>query len=290
MGLESEYLKGVILPAMVWRFKSWTITEVAMKRQLNLATGLLENSRLKPWQYHGSIYGITPAKIGYLKPVGQWNEETIIAIEDHIIVILNGHTVVDTFLEKTTPVDGQAHPGMKNSTGHLMLAGHNDRVEFRNLEIADFSKPPASPEKTQANQPPIGFQALFNGKDLQGWKGLHKNANTRRSMPDPERTAAQTAADKVMRDHWTVTDGILTYDGKGQSLCTDKDYGDFDLYLEWRIPPGRFWNLPAGNTASTDLGSLGPSHQGRRNPSTYLGGLGFRVQQWATSGFRWTLE
>ena len=39
-------------------------------------------------------------------------------------------------------------------------------------------------------------------------------------------------------DHWTVTDGILTYDGKGQSLCTDKDYGDFDLYLEWRIPPG----------------------------------------------------
>ena len=57
-------------------------------------------SWLKPWQYHGSIYGITPAKIGYLKPVGQWNEETIIAIEDHIIVILNGHTVVDTFLER----------------------------------------------------------------------------------------------------------------------------------------------------------------------------------------------
>ena len=196
-------------------------------------------SWLKPWQYHGSIYGITPAKIGYLKPVGQWNEEIIIAIEDHIIVILNGHLVVDTFLEKTTPVDGQAHPGMKNSTGHLVLAGHNDRVEFRNLEIADFSKPSASPEKTQANQPPNGFQALFNGKDLDGWKGLaHKNANTRRSMSDKERTAAQTAADEVMQEHWTVTDGILTYDGKGQSLCTNKDYGDFDLYLEWKIPPG----------------------------------------------------
>ena len=38
---------------------------------------------LKPWQYHGSVYGIVPAKTGYLKPVGEWNQETIIAIDDH---------------------------------------------------------------------------------------------------------------------------------------------------------------------------------------------------------------
>mgnify|MGYP006260808829 FL=1 len=33
-------------------------------------------------------------------------------------------------------------------------------------------------------------------------------------------------------------DGVLTYDGKGQSLCTDKDYGDFEFYVDFKIPPG----------------------------------------------------
>ncbi|MDB4338916.1 DUF1080 domain-containing protein, partial [Rubripirellula sp.] len=196
-------------------------------------------SWLKPWQYHGSIYGITAAKTGSLKPVGQWNQETIIAIEDHIMVILNGSLIVDTYLNKTTPVDGKAHPGMKNTSGHLMLAGHSDRVEFRKLQIADFTKPPTTPQVTEDNQPPVGFSALFNGTDLSGWKGLaHKNAVSRRALTGKALTQAQSDADQSMHDHWSVIDGILTYDGKGQSLCTATDYGDFDLYLEWKIPPG----------------------------------------------------
>ena len=31
---------------------------------------------------------------------------------------------------------------------------------------------------------------------------------------------------------------MLTYDGKGQSLCTARDYGDFEFYADWKIPPG----------------------------------------------------
>ena len=101
-------------------------------------------SWLKPWQYHGSIYGVVPAKTGYLKPVGQWNSETIVAIDDHIMVILNGAVIVDAFLDDTTPVDGGEHPGIKNKKGHIMLAGHSDRVEFRNLRIADYSPSPTN--------------------------------------------------------------------------------------------------------------------------------------------------
>ncbi len=41
-----------------------------------------------------------------------------------------------------------------------------------------------------------------------------------------------------MSEHWSVVDGVLTYDGKGQSLCTSKDYGDFEFYVDWKIPPG----------------------------------------------------
>ena len=196
-------------------------------------------SWLKPWQYHGSIYGIVPAKTGYLKPVGQWNKETIIAVEDHIMVIVNGAVIVDAFLEDTRPVDGGQHPGMKSKLGHLVLAGHSDRVEFRNLELADLSAAPANPTLEQDNQPPSGFVTLFNGKDLEGWKGLaHKNATERRKLSGDALAEAQTKADQVMRDHWSVVDGILTYDGKGQSLCTDRDYGDFEMYVDWKIPPG----------------------------------------------------
>ena len=41
-----------------------------------------------------------------------------------------------------------------------------------------------------------------------------------------------------MREHWSVVDGVLTYDGKGQSLCTAKDYADFELYVDWKILEG----------------------------------------------------
>ena len=196
-------------------------------------------SWLKPWQYHGSVYGIVPAKTGYLKPVGEWNSQTIVAIQDHIIVILNGAVIVDTFLDDVTPVSGGAHKGKHNKTGHIMLAGHSDRVEFRNLKVSDYSHSPTSPKSTTDNSPPTGFTGVFNGTDLTGWKGLaHSNANERRALKGAERKDAQAKADAVMNKHWSVTDGILTYDGKGQSLCTAKDYGDFEMYIDWKIPPG----------------------------------------------------
>ena len=196
-------------------------------------------SWLKPWQYHGSVYGVVAAKTGYLKPAGQWNKETIVAIDDHIMVILNGAVIVDAFLEETTPADGRAHPSMKNKSGHIVLAGHNDRVEFRNLRITDFSRSPSTPASTADNGPPHGFVALFNGKDLTGWKGLvHNNANARRKLTGEALQLLQIKADEQMREHWSVVDGVLTYDGNGQSLCTSRDYGDFELYVDWKIPPG----------------------------------------------------
>jgi hypothetical protein len=196
-------------------------------------------SWLKPWQYHGSIYGIYPARVGYLKPVGEWNSETVIVIEDHVVIILNGAVIVDAFLDDITPVDGGAHPGMKNKKGHIVLAGHDDRVEFRNLKLADYAAPPTKPQSAEDNTPPAGFTAFFNGKDLSGWKGLaHGNANERRALKGDALTAAQAKADERMNAHWSVKDGVLIYDGKGDSLCTAKDYGDFEFYVDWKIPPG----------------------------------------------------
>ena len=85
------------------------------------------------------------------------------------------------------------------------------------------------------NTPPDGFKALFNGKDLTGWKGLVGNPKTRATMPAEELAAAQKDADESMRAHWQVIDGALVFDGKGKSLCTEKDYANFELFVDWKI-------------------------------------------------------
>ncbi len=85
------------------------------------------------------------------------------------------------------------------------------------------------------NTPPEGFKALFNGQDLSGWKGLVANPLKRAQMSKERLAAAQKKADAEIREHWSVKDGVLVFDGKGQNLCTETDYGDFELYVDWKI-------------------------------------------------------
>ena len=87
------------------------------------------------------------------------------------------------------------------------------------------------------NTPPEGFVALFNGKDLTGWKGLVGNPKTRAEMTPEKLAEAQNKADDEIRAHWQVVDGVLVFDGKGKSLSTAKDYGDFEMYVDWKIKP-----------------------------------------------------
>jgi len=83
-----------------------------------------------------------------------------------------------------------------------------------------------------------GYVALFNGKDLTGWKGLVGNPKSRAAMSSGELATAQNTADDRMKKHWKVVDGTLVFDGKGKSLCTARDYGDFDMYVDWKIKAG----------------------------------------------------
>ena len=96
---------------------------------------------LKEWQHHGSVYGVVPSKTGHQKPVGEWNQQEIIAKGKHITVILNGTTIVDADIEKaSTPktLDGREHPGLKRDKGHICFCGHGARVEFRNLRVKEL--------------------------------------------------------------------------------------------------------------------------------------------------------
>ena len=85
------------------------------------------------------------------------------------------------------------------------------------------------------NKPSKGFVALFNGKDLTGWKGLVGDPKSRAKMSADELAQAQAKTDEQMCAHWKVEDGALVFDGKGSHLCTAKDYGDFELLVDWKI-------------------------------------------------------
>lgn len=87
------------------------------------------------------------------------------------------------------------------------------------------------------NVPPDGFVALFNGKDLSGWK-----------VP---------AGDN---GHWKVIDGVIDYDARSESkedrsLWTEREYSDYTLLVDWRIKETPFINprmrvlLPDGSEA-----------------------------------------
>jgi serine/threonine protein kinase/formylglycine-generating enzyme required for sulfatase activity len=112
---------------------------------------------------------------------------------------------------------------------------------------ADSSKSPSSDISSQMPKPlwpesvtdlPAGFVPLFNGMDLAGWKGEVGDPQKRSLMTPAELAFKQIKADERMRSHWRVENGVLTFDGKGDNLCTIQDYSDFELYLEWNITPG----------------------------------------------------
>lgn len=93
---------------------------------------------LKPYQYHGSVYGIAPAKRGYLRAAGEWNEQEVTAVGRRIRVVLNGETILDVDLDEALAggaMDGKEHPGAARKSGHVGFLGHGARVEFRNVRV-----------------------------------------------------------------------------------------------------------------------------------------------------------
>jgi len=107
-------------------------------------------------------------------------------------------------------------PGVIRLQKHRFTAGDTPGernpcpIEYRNIFIREIR--PSEP-----NVAPEGFTALFNGKDLTGW----------RQPP-------------MVKKFWSVEDGVLKSHGLvrewGACLQTLKQYRDFVLMLEFRMP------------------------------------------------------
>ena len=103
----------------------------------------------------------------------------------------------------------------------------------------------------RAGEPPPGFQPLCNGKDLSGWYGWGTAdpsalwAMTPEQLADYKKKSIEGGlVDKKgnpgtdhINAHWRVENGEIVNDGKGLYLTTDKDYGDFELLLEYKALP-----------------------------------------------------
>lgn len=89
--------------------------------------------------------------------------------------------------------------------------------------------------RSDDNKPPEGFIALFNGKDLTGWQG-NIDMKQRATLPKEKQGELVKQRTRTAREHWSVKDGAIVCDGKGGvSLQTVKDYGNFELFVDWKI-------------------------------------------------------
>ena len=162
---------------------------------------------LKNYQFHGSLYTLQAAEKGHLKPVGEWNEQTILVNASMVRVNLNGNIILLANLDELEKAHPK-HEGVRRRSGHIAFLGHGDAVAYRNIRIKEL--PPAANAEALKQQ---GFQPVFNGENLDGWK--HEEGTT----------------------NWVAHNGIIKHNGENgptTHLWTEDSYQDFTLSFDWR--------------------------------------------------------
>lgn len=138
-----------------------------------------------------------------------------------------------------------ANAVMNIALGHPEYTGQNVRAMLEKvmkvLDNPDAHYQVEGIKKHLAEMPDeVGFVPMFNGKDLTGWKGMVEGGNPykRYALKPAKLAKEQEKADERMRADWIVEDGCLVYLGTGyDNLCSEKQYGDFEMYVEWMLDP-----------------------------------------------------
>jgi hypothetical protein len=141
------------------------------------------------------------------KPFGEWNVFRIVMVGARVSVWLNGKLVVDhalmeNYYDRKTPVPAR---------GPIQLQTHGGEIRWRNVFLREI--PAAEANRILASPGSAGFRTIFNGRDFTGWAGPV--------------------------DNYEARDGaLLCQPGKGGTIYTQDEYGDFAVRLEFKLPKG----------------------------------------------------
>lgn len=197
------------------------------------------NGKNERFTTHGDIFPIHGAKMTPMGRVAksgvrsfpteelsksspEWNHYRVIANDGEVRLSVNG---------KEVTVGKDCWP----RKGYIFLESEGSECHFRNLRIQELPSTGATAEQTARGGE--GFVPLFSGIDLGNWK-----------VPEGD------------NDHWKVAGEVLDYDALSEStgdksLWTEKEYGNFELIVDWRIKETPYTNprvaqiLPDGTEA-----------------------------------------
>jgi hypothetical protein len=96
----------------------------------------------------------------------------------------------------------------------------------------------AAARAEELDRPPDGFVALFNGRDFDDWTGgATRDPREIQALNAEERATWDKKMNDGIRAHWRVEDGVLVSDGQEPYLATKKEFGDFEMWVDWLIGP-----------------------------------------------------
>lgn len=143
------------------------------------------------------------------KPFGKWNKFRIIQIGARTSVWMNGKLVVDN-----APMENYWNRDLPLiAKGAIQLQTHGGEIQWRNLFVREIDSAESNKWLRKKDTADGKFVSLFNGKDLSGWEGEVGN-------------------------YEVVDDAIQCKVGKGGVLHTPEKYEDFEVVLEFQLPPG----------------------------------------------------
>jgi hypothetical protein len=132
---------------------------------------------------------------------GEWNHYKVIANDGVIKLEVNGKEV--SGVSKCNP-----------RKGWLALESEGAECYFKNIKIKELPSTNPKPEEIAKAEP--DFKSMFTGLDLAGWK-----------------------VEEGHKGHWNVKGGKIDYDGKAEgkdkNLWTEKEYGDFEMIVDWKL-------------------------------------------------------
>lgn len=142
------------------------------------------------------------------RPFGEWNSVRILQVGDRTTVYLNDELVVDhatmeNFWDREKPLWAE---------GPIQLQTHGGEIRWRNIFIREIG-PAEANDILREKGGTEGFEPVFNGQNLDGWEGAVENYEVREGA-------------------------IVCRPGKGGNLFTAEEYGDFEVQLEFKLPPG----------------------------------------------------